>query len=294
MRILVVGGTRFVGRHIAQAVLDRGHALTLFNRGRSDPEALPEATHLVGDRNTDLSALAVGEWDATIDVSAYFARQVRTLADALGDRGGHYTMVSTISVHAPDLPNRGFTETSALLEPAWDDAFDGTKYGELKVACELAAADSASSAGVLVVRPGFVVGPRDNTERFTHWVRAVAAGHPFDGPDRDQPLQCIDARDLAAFTVGAAERGTTGTFTLTAPQQPPTFTQVLDTIAAALDVPLATLLTRAGVLEADPGGAVDTEAAILDDPALSGPQRVALLSIYRSFVPPGRRGSLDK
>lgn len=238
MRILVIGGTRFVGRHIAQTALDRGHDVTLFNRGRSDPEALPDATHLAGDRNKELSSLAEAEWDATIDVSAYFAQQVRGLLDALGGRGGHYTFISTISVFdVGQLPRRGFTEDAPLLEPAWDDVYDAAKYGELKVAAELAATESATAAP-LIIRPGFVIGPGDNTERFTHWVREVATAKPFVGPDPEQPLQGIDARDLAAFTVGAVERGTTGIFNLTAPAQPPTFSQVFDTIAAALDVTL--------------------------------------------------------
>lgn len=237
MRILILGGTRFVGRHIAQTALDRGHDVTLFNRGRSDADALPEATHLVGHRDKDLSALSEGEWDATIDVSAYVAGQVRNAIGALGDRAGDYTLISTISVYRADVPNRGFTENAPLLDPAWDEEYDATKYGELKVGCERAAAENAP-AGALIVRPGYVVGPRDNTERFTHWVRAVAAGDPFVGPDPEQPLQCIDGRDLAAFTLNAIEQGTSGAFTVTAPQQPPTFAQVLDSVAAGLGVTL--------------------------------------------------------
>ncbi|MGN6475274.1 MAG: NAD-dependent epimerase/dehydratase family protein [Mycobacteriales bacterium] len=237
MRILVIGGTRLVGRHIAQTAIDRGHDVTVFNRGKSDPTALPDATHLVGDRNKDLSALEAGSWDATIDVSAYTAAQVRSLLATLGERGGHLTFISTISVYGQDVPTRGFTEAASLLEPAWDDMPSMDKYGELKVACELAAAEAAPAA-LLVIRPGYVIGPYDYSERFTHWVRAIAAGKPFAGPDPEQPLQAIDGRDLAAFTISAVERGLTGDFNVTAPQQPPTFRQVFDTIAAALDVDL--------------------------------------------------------
>jgi 2'-hydroxyisoflavone reductase len=234
MRILVMGGTRLVGRHIAQTALDRGHDVTLFNRGKSDPSALPNATHLTGHRDRDLSALEEGSWDATVDVSAYIAPNVRSLLEVLGDRAGHYTFISTISVYGQDVPNRGFTESAPLLEPAWDETPAIERYGELKVACEAVARELAP-AGLLVIRPGFVVGPYDYSERFTHWVRAVAAGKPFDGPDPKQPLQCIDGRDLAEFIVTAIERGLTGDFNVTAPQQPPTFAQVFDTIAAALD-----------------------------------------------------------
>jgi 2'-hydroxyisoflavone reductase len=237
MRILILGGTRFVGLNIAQTALDRGHDVTLFNRGRSDPDALPNASHLIGHRDKDLSALADGTYDATIDVSAYVPSQVRNALAALGDRAGHFTVISTVSVYSADIPTRGFTEDSPLLPAEWDEAYDVAKYGGLKVGCEIAAGEDAP-AGALVIRPGYVVGPRDNTERFTHWVRVVAAGEPFVGPDPEQPLQCVDARDLAAFTITAIERGTAGPFTVTAPQQPPTFSQVLDTVAAALDVTL--------------------------------------------------------
>jgi 2'-hydroxyisoflavone reductase len=245
MRILILGGTRFVGRHMAQTAIDRGHDVTLFNRGRSDPDALPSAAHLTGHRDKDLSALAEGDYDATIDVSAYVAGQVGNALAALGDRAGHYTLISTISVYAASIPNRGFTEDAALLEAAWDEAYDVAKYGALKVGCEIAAAEKPG--GALIVRPGYVVGPRDNTERFTHWVREVAASQPFVGPDPEQPLQCIDARDLAAFTLGAIERGVTDTFSVTAPQQPPTFAQVLDSVAAGLGVTLPEVTwTKAG------------------------------------------------
>lgn len=237
MRILVVGGTRLVGRHIAQVAIDRGHDVTLFNRGRSDPTAFPDATHLVGDRNMDLSALAEGTWDATIDVSAYTSKQVSSLLGALGDRSGHVTFISTISVYGANVPSRGFTESAPLLEPDYSDVPSMEKYGELKVACEKTAMKEAQRT-LLTVRPGYVIGPYDETERFNYWVKAVAAGRPFIGPDPEQPLQAVDGRDLATFTIEAVERGRAGEFNVTAPQQPPTFAQVLDTIAAALDVTL--------------------------------------------------------
>jgi 2'-hydroxyisoflavone reductase len=237
MRILVMGGTRLVGRHIAQTALDHGHHVTLFNRGKSDPSALPEATHLTGHRDKDLSALEAGEWDATIDVSAYVHSQVRTLLEVLGPRAGHFTFISTISVYGQDVPESGFTEAAPLVEPSWEDAPSIEQYGELKVACELAAKAGAPE-GLLIVRPGYVVGPYDYSERFTHWVRAVKAGEPFTGPDPDQPLQCIDGRDLATFVIGGIEAGLTGEFNVTAPPDPPSFRAVFDTIASALEVEL--------------------------------------------------------
>ncbi|HVT22678.1 MAG TPA: hypothetical protein VHE57_14955, partial [Mycobacteriales bacterium] len=207
----------------------------------------PDATHLVGDRNKDLSALAEGSWDATIDVSAYTSSQVSALLAALGDRSGHVTFISTISVYdAAKIARRGFTENGPLLAPEFGDVPSMEKYGELKVGCEKTAMKEAQRT-LLTIRPGFVIGPYDETRRFNHWVQAVAAGKPFVGPDAEQPLQAVDGRDLAAFAIEAVERGRAGEFNVTAPQQPPTFAQVLDTIAAALGVTLPEVTwTKAG------------------------------------------------
>src|SRR5690242_6457029 len=108
MRILVIGGSSFVGRAIVSQALEAGHDVTLFNRGKTDPGAFPTAEHLVGDRNTDLSALAGRSWDATVDVCAYVPAQVRRLLETLGERSGHVTFVSTISVYGPDVADSGF------------------------------------------------------------------------------------------------------------------------------------------------------------------------------------------
>ncbi|HTW18633.1 MAG TPA: NAD-dependent epimerase/dehydratase family protein [Mycobacteriales bacterium] len=240
MRILIVGGTRLVGRQIAAAAIANGHDVTLYNRGVSDPTAFPEAGHLTGDRNGDLAELrepSTGSWDATIDVNAYVPRQVRSLLEALGDRRGHYTFISTISVYGEDIDTLDFTERQKVLEPAWDDELTIEKYGELKVACEQVARELAGDQ-LLVIRPGYVIGPHDHTERFNHWVKAVAAGKPFVAPDPGQPLQCIDGRDLGAFTVDRVAQRVTDVYNVTAPQVVPTFAEVLNTIAAALDVKL--------------------------------------------------------
>jgi 2'-hydroxyisoflavone reductase len=239
MRILVIGGSSFVGRHMVQAALDRGHDVTLFNRGQTDPDAFPTAERLTGDRNSDLSALEGREWDATVDVCAYVPRQVRTLLDALGDRGGHHTFVSTISVYGDVGVDEGFDEEGApLLEPAWDDELTMEKYGELKVGCEQVARELAGDR-LLVIRPGYVIGPHDPTHRFTYWVERIAEGRsPMAGPDAAQPLQAVDGRDLAAFTIGQVERGTVDTFHVTTPDPAPTFASWVHTVADAVGVPV--------------------------------------------------------
>ncbi|HET7531093.1 MAG TPA: NAD-dependent epimerase/dehydratase family protein [Mycobacteriales bacterium] len=240
MRILVIGGTSFVGRHMAQSALDRGHEVTLFNRGRTNPDVLPAAERLSGDRNSDLSALDGRTWDATIDVCAYVPRQVRTLLEALGTRGGHHVFVSTISVFPEGTPEL-YTEDSPLRQPAWDDELVMEKYGELKVACEQVAHELAGDR-LLVIRPGYVIGPHDPTHRFTYWVERVAEGRtPMATPDPAQPLQCIDGRDLAAFTISRLEAGDVATYDVTAPAPAPTFGQVLETIARGAGRPLPEL-----------------------------------------------------
>jgi 2'-hydroxyisoflavone reductase len=238
MRILVIGGSSFVGRGIVQAALDEGHDVTLFNRGKTDPGAFPDAEHLTGDRNSDLSALDGRDWDATVDVCAYVPAQVRSLLENLGHRAGHYTFVSTISVYGRDVPDEGFTEDAPLLEPAWDDQMSMEKYGELKVACEQVAQELAGDR-LLVIRPGYVLGPHDPTHRFTYWVERVAEGRsPMAGPDADQPLQGVDARDLGRFTVSQLAKQVVDAFHVTAPEPAPTFAEVLETIAGAVGATL--------------------------------------------------------
>jgi 2'-hydroxyisoflavone reductase len=230
VKILVMGGTSFVGRHIVERALERDHDVTLFNRGKTAPDGFPDTTVITGDRDGDLSELNEGEWDATIDVCAYVPRQVRAVLEKLGERAGHYTFISTISVYSQDLPDSGFTEDAPLLEPAWDDQLTMEKYGELKVACEQVARELIGDK-LLIIRPGYVIGPYDPTHRFTYWVERVADGGLMLGGDADQPLQGIDGRDLAALTIGCVERGLVDTLSATAPDPAPTFREVLDEIA---------------------------------------------------------------
>jgi 2'-hydroxyisoflavone reductase len=233
MRILIIGGTAFVGRHIAAAALGAGHKVTLFNRGRTNPGLFPQARHLVGDRNADLSALADGRWDATVDVSAYLPRQVGDLHAALGGRGGHYLFISSTSVYRTPVA-RGFTEDAPLAElddPATEEITDQT-YGGLKVAGERAAIELFGPAATTIIRPTYVIGPFDRSYRFTWWVERIARGGTVLAPGRPaDPIQVIDARDLATWTVSLAEQRTAGTFHAVSPAPPFGFGDMLDAIA---------------------------------------------------------------
>ena len=242
MRILIIGGTAFVGRHITQAALAAGHEVTLFNRGRTGPDLFPQATNLAGDRDSDLSALADGEWDATIDVCAYFPRQVRELAAVLGGRGGrggHHIFISSTSAYrTPVAP--GFTENAPLAElddPDTEEVTDQT-YGGLKVACENSATELYGSEATTIVRPTYVIGPYDRTYRFTWWVERIAAGGTVLAPgDPADPIQVIDAQDMATWIVTLAARQKAGVFHAVSPEPPFGFGELLTEISAAVAPP---------------------------------------------------------
>jgi 2'-hydroxyisoflavone reductase len=238
MRILMIGGTAFVGRHITAAAIDAGHDVTLFHRGLTGTELFPAATHLIGDRNLDLAALASGDWDATIDVCAYFPRQVRSLATALAGRGGTYVYISSVSAYSPSMrPNY---DESALLATVDDpDATEVTdeNYGGLKAACEQLSAQ-LFGPDTTIIRPTYVIGPYDRSYRFTWWVDRLARGGTVLAPgEPDDPIQLIDARDQATFVVSLLERSITGTFHTVNPAPPFGFGQMLEAIAAEVAPP---------------------------------------------------------
>ncbi|MGO8958354.1 MAG: NAD-dependent epimerase/dehydratase family protein [Streptosporangiaceae bacterium] len=243
MRILIIGGTAFVGRHITQSALDGGHHVALFNRGRTGAALFPQAQHLAGDRNGDLSALAGGSWDATIDVCAYFPRQVRSLAAALGGRGGRYVFISSVSAYSPAVPPN-YDESAPLAEVGDIAATQVTNenYGGLKVACEQVSTE-LFGPGITIVRPTYVIGPYDRSYRFTWWVQRLASGGNVLAPgDPDDPIQLIDARDMAAWIVSLLEHGIAGTFHAVSPAPPFGFGQMLAAIADAV-APRGTQLT---------------------------------------------------
>ena len=200
MRMLVLGGTKFLGRHVVEDALARGHEVTLFNRGRTMPELFPEAEKLRGDRESDLSALDGRAWDAVVDTSGYDPETVGRTLEALGDVG-HYTFVSTISVYAD--ASAPPSESSPLA--------DDEEYGGLKARCERVVRERFADA--FVPRPGLIVGPWDPTGRFTYWPQRLAEGGRVLAPaPPSAAAQVIDARDLAAWIVRAAESRLAGTY----------------------------------------------------------------------------------
>lgn len=235
MRLLVLGGTQFVGRHLVRAALDRGHQVTLFNRGRTNPDLFPEAERIVGDRREDLSAFDAGNWDAVLDVNGYRPSVVRAAAERLRGQAGVYAFISTVSVYA-DKETPGVHEGSPLAMPKpgeeGSEEVTGESYGWLKAACERAVEEAWPDRSLLV-RPGLVVGPYDPTGRFSYWPWRVARGGEVLAPvGPDYPLQFIDGRDLAEWTIRALEEGRTGPFTALGPDRPLPFGELLETCRA--------------------------------------------------------------
>jgi 2'-hydroxyisoflavone reductase len=235
MRILVVGGTRFVGRQIVESALREGHEVTVFHRGSTGPDLFGHAEHLLGDRFADLALLAGREFDATVDVCAYFPRAVDELAVALEGRGGQHLLISTVSVYAPP-PGPGLTEDAQLatLDDPTTEVVTNQTYGGLKVLCEHAAT-RAYGTDLLILRPTYVVGPHDYTWRFPAWVRRIAAGGQVLCPaPASIPMQVIDARDQADFAVTLLERGQGGTFHTASPMPPFSMGDLLSATVQAL------------------------------------------------------------
>ena len=246
MRILIIGGTQFIGRHIVDELLNAGDEVTLFHRGTTNPELFPNLEHRRGDRNGNLSALAEGEWDATIDPSAYVPRQVHTLARALGARGGRYVHVSSASVYAK-LAAPGANEDAAhvTINDPTTEVVDSETYGALKSLCEEATANAFGPegpgwAGQLpsIVRPTYVAGSHDHTGRFTWWVQRIAQGGRVLAPGpRTNPFQIIDVRDVAAFVGRLAHGESQGVFHLAGPTPPFSFEDFLHEVRAQVGPP---------------------------------------------------------
>jgi 2'-hydroxyisoflavone reductase len=233
MKLLIIGGTRFVGRHLVEYALARGHTLTLFNRGQSNPDLFPQVEQLHGDRAADLSLLKDRSWDAVIDTCGYLPRVVRLSAQALVGHTDRYVFISTVSVYAEDNP-RGMDEDSPLASLKDDsvEEITGETYGGLKVLCEKAV-EQAYPDRALIIRPGLIVGPHDPTDRFTYWPWRIAHGGEVLAPGNpDQPQQIIDARDLTQWIVSLVEAKRTGLFNAVGPDYALTTKRMLEACVA--------------------------------------------------------------
>ena len=222
MKILIIGGTRFVGRHFAELALGQGHELTLFNRGKSNPGFFDNVEHFTGSRNTDLSSLPIKnrQWDCVLDTCGYLPRVVRMSAEHLKNSVKKYVFVSTVSVYA-DFSKPGINEDSDLSrtdDPACETVTN-ENYGPLKVLCEKAVTDIYRN-NALIVRPGLIVGPHDPTDRFTYWpVRIKNGGEVMAPAPPNAPTQFIDGRDLAILMLSIMAKNGSGTYNATGPER---------------------------------------------------------------------------
>lgn len=227
-KVLVLGGTGFIGPHIVRALLARGHTVTLFNRGKTHTELFPELEKLRGDRDGHLEALANRTWDAVIDPSGFVPRIVKMSAELLAPKVGHYIFISSISVYKT-MDRPGMDETAAV-ETIDDPTNEDVKanYGALKALCEQAA-ERAMPGRVANIRSGLIIGPGDPTGRFTHWPSRLAQGGEVLAPgDGSTPVQYIDVRDLAAWIARVVDDRTIGVYNALGPAEPITMKQVVD------------------------------------------------------------------
>ena len=238
MRILVLGGTQFVGRALVASALAGGNEVTLFHRGITNAGLFPEAEHVLGDRDGDLGLLEGRSWDACIDVSGYLPRLVGDAARALEASVGRYVYVSTISVYADLAIPRDETAALATIDDETTEEITGGSYGALKALGERAVNDVYGERAA-IVRPGFVIGPFDHTGRFPWWVHRAARGGEMIVPaSLARAFQAIDTRDLADFLLIRARSPLTGVFNATGPVPAVTMLDVVETAASASDADL--------------------------------------------------------
>jgi len=230
MKILVIGGTRFVGRTLVETAIIQGHELTLFNRGKSNPDLFPDLERITGDRDTDLAPLQGRKWDIVVDTCGYVPRIVKKSAEMLKDSVDRYIFISTINVYA-DYSRPGIDEDSPLgtMKDETVEDVTGETYGPLKVLCENAVKQLYPERFILL-RCGLIVGPYDPTDRFTYWpVRVQKGGEVLAPSPPHMQVQFIDVRDLAYFILNLAKNRASGAFNTTGPAEELNMWEFLDT-----------------------------------------------------------------
>lgn len=218
MKLLILGGTKFLGRHLVDAALASGHEVTLFNRGKTNPTLFPNVETIIGDREHDTEKLSGREWDAVIDVAGYVPRIVRLSVDGLERSVKKYVFISSISAYA-EFSKTGINESDpvAQMPEQPTDENDPETYGARKALSE-GFVQEVYGDRALIVRPGLIVGPYDPTDRFTYWPMRVKRGGDMIVPEKPSaPIQIIDVRDLAAFILKLMEENASGIYNATGP-----------------------------------------------------------------------------
>lgn len=236
LKILILGGTGFLGPHQVEVALGRGHEVTLFNRGKTAPGLFPQVESLTGDRDGDLAALAGRKWDAVIDNSGNIPRWVRTAAAVLKGNVGQYLYVSSISAYA-DQSVVGLKETAPLqqLDESLAEEVSSANYGGIKALCEKRAREAFPSS-CTIARTGLIVGPGDPTDRFTYWPVRIHEGGVVLAPGKPtDPVQCVDARDVAQWMITALEEKHYGIYNIAGPRQPLTIGDFLEGVKGTVN-----------------------------------------------------------
>jgi 2'-hydroxyisoflavone reductase len=232
VKLLLIGGPKFVGHALIEAALARGHEVTTFNRGHTNADLFPELEKLHGDRDGGLAPLEGRSWNAVLDTSGYVPGHVRDSARLLADAAGRYVFVSSISYYADYREPRHESDPPAQLGDLPDDRLlpDYANYGALKALCEQEV-ERAFGDRAILIRPGLIVGPNDPTDRFTYWPRRAERGGPILAPP-DQPVQMVDVRDLAGWAIRLVEDGGSGPYNATSPPRTLTFDSMLEACGA--------------------------------------------------------------
>lgn len=225
LKVLILGGTAFLGPHLVEELYQRGHQVTLFNRGHRFLSQYPEVERLQGDRDGDLEALKNRTWDAIIDTSGYLPRIMTTSSEMLKNATEHYIFISTVGVYA-NFYRLDINEEYPLAKLEYPiEKITEKTYGALKANCEQVVQNYFPDK-TLIVRSGLIVGPGDPTDRFSYWPRRMQEGGELLAPgDASQNIQCIDVRDLATWIIDQVERRTTGIYNVIG--QPIAFQELL-------------------------------------------------------------------
>jgi 2'-hydroxyisoflavone reductase len=236
MKILVIGGSRFVGYYMVEAALRSGHEVTMFNRGQSNPGIFPEVEEIHGDRDTDLHLLSGRQWDAVIDTCGYYPRIVGAAAAALKDSADIYCFISTISIYTlAGVDSLNEDSPVGTIDDETVEEITGETYGPLKVLCETVVEEHFNGRA-LMIRPGLIVGPRDTRVRLNYWIQRLYDGGDVLVPrDPEAITQIIDVRDLGDWTVRMVEGKKTGNYNAVGPREPMLFSHAIETMHRAID-----------------------------------------------------------
>ena len=234
MSLLIIGGTQFLGRHFVETAIKSGYKITLFHRGKTNPDLYPELEHIHADRDGEIARLGEREWDIVVDPSGYIPRMVRQSVEYLKPRCRYYIFISSLSVYPGFEANADESaELATLDEPSSEDI--PKYYGALKVACENVVMEHFPQNS-LIVRAGMIVGPYDKMNRFNYWLNRMNAGGEVLAPgDKEAPLQIVDARDIAEWALDLAEKNVGGVYNVTGPEKPITMQRMLEAIQAKVN-----------------------------------------------------------